>query len=314
MNNLLVMINFKFDTLIELIRTFSDEQKCITFLEDIIWEGKPVSPFDSTSKVYRCSSNKYRCKNTGKYFNVKTGTIFENTKIKLQDWFVAIWLYTTHKGGLSSMELHREIGVTQKTAWFMLQRLRKCSSCENQSLLDNKIEMDETYVGGKNKNRHANKKIKQSQGRSCKGKTPVFGMIERGGKVVAKVVNSTTEKDLMRVILRFSNSFGTAYTDEWGAYRCLKEIYNHKVVNHGTGEYVKGEAHTNNIENFWSQLKRGIIGVYRVVSSKHLQSYVDEFVFRRNTCTFVPRERFLHLLNNTKGYRLTYKQLIKNAS
>ena len=108
MNKLLVMIDFKFDTLQQLIRTFSDEQKCITFLEDIIWKGNPVSPFDSTSKVYRCKDNKYLCKNTGKYFNVKTGTIFENTKIKLQDWFVAIWLYTTHKGGLSSMELSKE--------------------------------------------------------------------------------------------------------------------------------------------------------------------------------------------------------------
>ena len=227
------MIDFKFDTITELIRTFSDEQKCITFLEDMIWEDTPISPFDSTSKVYKCKNNNYRCKNTGKYFNIKTGTIFENTKVKLQDWFVAIWLFTTHKGGLSSMELHREIGVTQKTAWFMLQRLRLCSSSENQSVLDDNIEMDETYIGGKNKNRHTNKKIKQSQGRSCKGKTPVFGMIERNGKVVARVVRSTTRKELMPVIMGFSNSFGTVYTDEWKAYNRPHEIYNHKVVNHG---------------------------------------------------------------------------------
>jgi len=201
--NLISMIDFKFDTITELIRTFSDEQKCITFLEDMIWEDTPMSPFDSTSKVYKCKNNNYRCKNTGKYFNIKTGTIFENTKVKLQDWFVTIWLFTTHKGGLSSMELHREIGVTQKTAWFMLQRLRLCSSSENQSVLDDNIEMDETYIGGKNKNRHANKKIKQSQGRSCKGKTPVFGMIERNGKVVARVVRSTTRKELMPVIMGF---------------------------------------------------------------------------------------------------------------
>jgi transposase-like protein len=270
------MIDFKFKTLTELIRTFSDEQKCITFLEDLIWEGTPVSPFDSTSKVYKCRGNKYRCKNTGKYFNIKTGTIFENTKIKLQDWFVAIWLFTTHKGGLSSMELHREIG-------------------------------------GKNKNRHGNKKIKQSQGRSCKGKVPVFGMLERNGKVVARVVKSTMTEDLMPIIMRFSNSFGTVYTDEWGAYRSLKDIYNHEVVNHGKGQYVDGDAHTNNIENFWSQLKRAIIGVYRVVSPGHLQLYVHEFVMRRNTCKFVPKERFLHLLSVVKGYRLTYKQLIQNA-
>ncbi|MGI6816710.1 transposase, partial [Bacteroides sp. KG122] len=116
------MIDFKFKTLTELIKTFSDEQKCIDFLEQIIWNGNPVSPFDSTSKVYKCKNNRYRCKNTGKYFNIKTGTIFENTKVSLQNWFIAIWMYTSHKGGLSSMELQRELGITQKTAWFMLQR------------------------------------------------------------------------------------------------------------------------------------------------------------------------------------------------
>lgn len=308
------MIDFKFSTITELIRTFSDEQKCIAFLEQIIWEENPVSPFDVESKVYKCKDNRYRCKSTGKYFNIKTGTIFENTKVKLQDWFIAIWLYTSHKGGLSSMELQREIGVTQKTAWFMLQRIRFCSGFENQSILDNEIEMDETYVGGKNKNRHANKKVRKSQGRSCKDKTPVFGMIERGGKVVARVVPSTTAKDLLPRIQKYSNSFATVYTDEWGAYRCLNEIYDHHVVRHGIGEYVRGDVHTNSIENFWSQLKRGIIGVYRVVSPNHLQLYVHEFVFRRNTCKFVPKQRFLHLMLNVRGYRLTYKTLMKHAS
>ena len=312
MNLLSIMIDFKFRTITELIRTFSDEQKCITFLEEIIWEGNPVSPFDPTSKVYKCKNNKYRCKNTGKYFNVKHGTIFENSNVRLQDWFVAIWLYTSHKGGLSSMELHREIGVTQKTAWFMLQRLRFCSGSENQSVLDNEIEMDETFIGGKNKNRHANKKIKQSQGRSCKGKVPVFGMIERNGKVVARVVPSTSTKDLMPVIMRFSNSFCTVYTDEWGAYNWLGEIYDHYVVNHSKREYVRDEVHTNNIETFWSRVKN-CIATYRVVSPGHLQFYVHEFVFRRNTCNFVPEERFLHLLNTVKGYRLTYKKLKENA-
>jgi transposase-like protein len=308
------MIDFKFDSLTELIRTFSDEQKCITYLEAVIWKGTPVSPFDPTSKVYKCKNNRYRCKNTGKYFNIKTGTIFENTKIKLQDWFVAIWLFSTHKSGLTSMLLHRELHITQKTAWFMLHKIRYCSGCENQSILDNEIEMDETYVGGKNRNRHANKKIKHSQGRSGKGKVPVFGMIERGKKVVAKVVPSTSAKDLFPIIMQFSNSFATVYTDEWGAYNCLDQIYDHRVINHNQGEYVRGKVHTNNIENFWSQFKRGIIGMYRVVSPQHLQYYVDEFVFRRNTCKFVPKERFLHLMINIKGHRLTYKQLISCRS
>lgn len=140
------MIDFKFKTLTELIKTFPDEQKCIDFLEQIIWNGNPVSPFDPTSTVYKCKNNRYRCKNTGKYFNVKRGTIFENTKVSLQNWFIAIWMCMSHKGGLSSMELQRELGVTQKTAWFMLQRVRKCCGFDNKSVLDNEIEMDETYV------------------------------------------------------------------------------------------------------------------------------------------------------------------------
>lgn len=309
--NIITMIDFKFKTTRELIRAFPDEQKCITFLEDILWHGIPVSPFDPTSKVYKCKNNKYRCKNTGKYFNVKTGTFFENTKIKLQDWFLAIWLYSTHKGGLSSMELYRELGVTQKTTWFMLQRIRKCSEFENKSKLDNIVEMDETYVGGKNKNRHASKKIKQSQGRSCKGKVPVFGMIERNGKVVAYVVFSTSSKDLMPFILKTMDSFTTVYTDEWGGYSKLKDFaFDHHFVKHGEGQYVNGDVHTNNIENFWSNLKRGIIGVYRVVSPQYLQLYVNEFVFRHNTRKFEPKERFIHLMNNIQGSHLTHKQLI----
>lgn len=310
--NIVTMIEFNFKSVIEVATTFSDEQKCITFLEEMLWNGTPVSPFDPTSKVYKCNNGKYKCKNTGKYFNVLTGTIFENTKIKLVYWFVAIWLFTSHKGGLSSMELKREINVTQKTAWYMLQKIRQASGFENNTRLNNEVELDETYIGGKNKNRHANKKIKQSQGRSCKGKVPVFGMIERDGKVSARIVPSTTAKSLIPIILRSMDCFTTIYTDEWGAYRNLKKHYGyeHYVVKHGEGQYVCGKAHTNNIENFWSQLKRGIIGVYRVVSPQHLQLYVDEFVFRRNTCKFEPRERFVYLMNNLRNTRITYKQLI----
>lgn len=308
------MITQNLKTLKDVIQTFSDEQKCIDFLESIIWNGNPVSPFDPNSKVYKCKNNRYRCKNTGKYFNIKTGTIFEGTKIKLQDWFIAIWMYMSHKGGLSSMELKRELGVTQKTAWFMLQRIRNCCMFDNKSQLNDEVEMDETYVGGKNKNRHANKRIKECQGRSCKGKTPVFGMIERDGKVVARVVPSTTAKDLMPHIVKHVELFSTVYTDEWGAYNGLKETYDHHIVRHNIKEYVNGNVHTNNIENFWGNLKRGIIGVHRVVSPQHLQFYVNEFVFRRNTCKFAVEDRFIYFVKNVRNYRLTYNELIKKCS
>ena len=157
-------IEFKFKSVIGLINTFPDNQKCMQFLEDVIWNGNPVSPFDNTSKVYKCKANRYICKNTMKYFNVKTNTIFENTTVPLQKWFLSIWLYSTHKGELSFMQLSRDLGVTQKITWFVLQRIRKHSAFENKSVLDNNVEVDETYVGGINKNRHWNKKIKQSQG------------------------------------------------------------------------------------------------------------------------------------------------------
>jgi transposase-like protein len=131
------MINKEFNSIIELLQDFPDEDACIKHLEKLYWNNKPVSPFDATSKVYKCANGKYRCKNTGKYFNVKTGTLFDNTKIELQKWFLAIWLVTSHKKGISSLQLSRDLNTTQKTAWFMLQRIRKCFGIENDNDLDN---------------------------------------------------------------------------------------------------------------------------------------------------------------------------------
>ena len=151
------MINKDFNTILELLQAFPDEQTCIDHLEELRWNGNVISPFNPLSKVYNCKGNKYRCKETGKYFNVRTGTLFDNTKVKLQKWFLAIWLVTSHKKGISSIQLSKDIGVTQKTAWFMLQRIRNCFGIDNDAKLDNEVEGDETYVGGKNKNRHAHK-------------------------------------------------------------------------------------------------------------------------------------------------------------
>lgn len=159
---------------------------------------------DRMSKVYKCKNNNYKFLNTGKYFNVKTGTIFENSKISLRKWFVAIWMFTSNKCGISSCELSRQIDVTQKTAWFMLHCIRKSVVFENNRGLAGEVEMDETYVGGLNKNRHADKKVKHAQGRSGKDKTPVFGMVERGGRVVANVITSNGN----------SNSNGYIFTNK----------------------------------------------------------------------------------------------------
>ena len=173
-----------FNSLIGLINTFSTEQKCIEYLEQIRWNGKVVSPFDLTSKVYKCSKG-YWCKNTNKVFNVKTGTLFENTKIPLQKWFISIWLITSHKKGISSLQLSKDINVTQKTGWFILQRIRKCFEEENYSILYNEVEVDETYIGGRERNKNPFSQHKGTQGRSTKTKTPVIGMVERKGKLVS---------------------------------------------------------------------------------------------------------------------------------
>lgn len=303
------MINTNFQSILDLIETFSTEQVCINHLEELRWNGNIISPFDPTSKVYKCKNNKYRCKNSGKYFNVKTNTLFDNTKIKLQKWFLAIYLVTSHKKGISSIQLSKDIHVTQKTAWFMLQRIRNCFGLESDSKLDNEVEVDETYIGGKNKNRHNNKKFKNSQGRSSKDKAPVFGMIERNGKLIAKKVDDVKSKTLTREIVDNVNETAKIYSDEWLGYNKLKHIYDHSIIKHNVKEYVKGSIHTNTIEGFWSILKRGIIGIYHFTSKKHLQKYLDEFTFRYNTKDNSTSGRFNLLLLNLE-HRLTYKELI----
>jgi len=146
-------MNKEFNNILELLEAFPDEQSCIDHLRRLRWSGNVVSPFDASSKVYKCANNRYRCKETGKYFNIKTQTLFDNTKVKLQKWFLAIWLVTSHKKGISSIQLSKDIGVTQKTAWFMLQRIRNCFGFDNNNDLSNEVEVDETYIGEKNKNK-----------------------------------------------------------------------------------------------------------------------------------------------------------------
>lgn len=304
------MINTEFDSLLSLINTFSDEVVCIKHLETLRWNGNPVSPFFPESKVYVCKGNKYKCKESGKYFNVKTGTMFDNTKVKLQKWFMAIWLITSHKKGISSIQLSKDIKVTQKTAWFMLQRIRACFGIDNDSHLDGEVEIDETFVGGKNKNRHAKNKTKNAQGRSTKDKTPVVGMIERGGKVIAKVTTGTSSADITPLVETYVAKTASVYTDEWSGYNGIKGGYNVEVVQHGAGEYVVGNAHTNTIEGFWSGLKRSIIGIYHHVSTKHLQKYVDASAFRYNMRELEESERMNFLLSNS-NVRTKYHVLIE---
>ncbi len=299
------MINQDFKSILELIKAFPDEQSCIDHLTELRWSEGVVSPFDSDSKVYNCAGNKYKCKETGKYFNVKTNTIFDNTKLPLQKWFLAIWLVTGHKKGISSLQLGRDLNITQKSAWFMLSRIRQCFRIDKNQQLENEVEADETYVGGKNKNRHVDKKVHGT----TDDKTPVLGMVERGGKLSAMAVPNTTTETLSKEIISNVKLGATLYTDEYTSYKSLQRIYDHQFIKHSRKQYVKGRVHTNTIESFWSILKRGIFGVYHFTSKKHLQLYVDEFVFRYNSRTNTEASRFNLLLTNTEN-GITYKELI----
>lgn len=209
------------------------------------------------------------------------GTIFENTKLDFQKWFVAISLVLNAKKGISARQLARDINVTKDTAWFMLMRVRR-ALVEYGDLLKGIVEADETYIGGKNKNRHADKKTEGGQGRGGEDKTPVIGILERGGKVKARKAKDVSGKTLKSFIKQNVKEGSQVMTDEWKSYNSINEKYNHSVVQHSTGEYVNGNIHTNTLEGFWSLLKRGVIGQYHHVTPKYLNKYVDEFCFRYN--------------------------------
>lgn len=305
------MLGKNFKSIVDVFTTFPTEKACLEYLEETRWKGIVVSPFDSTSKVYQCKNNRFWCSNTRKYFNAKTNTIFENTKVSLVKWFIAIYLETSHKKGISSHQLSKDINVTQKTAWFMLQRIRTCyvPKVEKEKQLEGIIEIDETFVGGKNKNRHWDKKIPNSQGRAFKDKTPVFGMLQRNGEVIAKVVSDTKAKTLRPHIYRYIAKGSTIYSDEW-YYGNLNKDYTHDFIRHDMKQYAKGDVYTNSMEGFWSHLKRGIIGIHHNVSRKHLQLYVNGFCFKYNTRTYLESERFNLFLHSTQERRLKYKDLV----
>lgn len=296
-------------SIVDLVQKFRLEKHCIDHLERIRWRGKVVSPFDAGSKVYKCKYG-YKCKTSGKYFNVRTGTIFEGSKIPLFKWFIALYLFSSHKKGISSYQLSKDIGVTQKSAWFILHRLRYAfDHPEFMNMMGrNPVEIDECYIGGKEKNKHRAKRSGYTQGRSD-SKQVVLGLFERGGYVSAHKIKSAKAEDIYSVISESVESPAIIYTDDFKVYRNLKNYNIHFPINHSRGKYVEyGVIHTNTIEGFWSWVKRGILGIYHHTSSKHLQSYLYEFALRYNTRYMIEGGRFNLILENM-GVRLRYLQL-----
>jgi len=300
-----------FSSIFDLLKAFPDEQSCINHLEALRWNGNIISPFDETSKVYKCAGNKYKCKNTGKYFNVKTGTIFEDTKIPLQKWFMALYVFSSHKKGISSHQLAKDITVTQKSAWFMLHRLRYAFEHPAfREIMGNPIEIDESYFGGRDVNKHVKVREEQKAGRGMVNKAAVFGMLERGGNIQAQVVTRVDGIGLKPLIYDAVPRGNRIISDGYGAYKDLNKDYKHDIIAHSQNKYfTKPDIHTNSIENFWSHMKRGIYGIYHHASPKHLQRYADEFALRYNTRKATTQARFDFVLSNITR-RLTYKDLI----
>lgn len=301
----------EFKSVIDLLKAFPDEQSCIDHLTQWRWEGKVVSPFDAESKVYVCKNNQYKCRNTNRYFNVKTGTIFEDSKISLQKWFLANYVFSSHKKGISSIQLSKDISVTQKTAWFMLHRLRYAyNHPKYNEKLSGIVETDETFMGGKAENMHFDKREYNEDGNYISKKAPVLGMRQREGNVIAKVVKNVRTMEVHPVLMRNLKANTILYTDTAGRYNFTAYyLLDHKKVNHSIKQYVDGMVHTNGIENFWSHLKRGVNGIYHWASVKHLQAYVDEYTFRFNTRNLETSQRFNLVLGNMTK-RLTYQMLI----
>jgi len=304
-------------TLQQAIQYFTNPDNCIDYLAVRRWkDGAAVCPTCGSKEVRFLTSRRVWCckaRHLKWQFSIKVGTIFEDSPIGLDKWLTAMWMLANCRNGASSWEMHRTLGVTQKTAWFMLQRIRLALQDEKTGgKLGGEIEIDETFIGGKARNMHAAKRRKKIQCPGPYDKVPVMGILERGGKVRTFVVPGTRKKQLQTHVREHVEAGSAIFTDELKSYVGLDADYAHEIINHAV-EYVRGNVHTNGLENFWSLLKRGLRGTYVSVEPFHLFRYLDEQVFRFNNRKDNDSGRFVDALRNVVGRRVTYKALTGNA-